>query len=308
MTTDTNLTQAIVTQAVIAKNHVPHSITGIPPALATTGRCDILAGYSVTGFNREPDISDSVVRQCNSLKNIMNARDAIILADAENAADSLLRHKPPDRANQFSPLGASVQICKNDKWIGTFRVVAVIRSNLVVERAGELLKWPQCKCRLIYETPMERMDLAVYRPKGKQRAAPRSFTSRGPDIVQAEMGTRELLASDSESSDIQMGSDSDEDIGMVNTEYWQLESSNNGNHKTGTFSQQGVIVCENGCNLNMIHTINAPTMWEDMSHGFVTARGFIYKLDPMQKSGNFPKLKIQIMEQPMQWTGLMKVY
>ena len=69
--------QEISTEAVIAKNQVPHATTGLPPALAMAGRCDILAGHSHTAFNRDPEIADSVIR-INNMNNIANARNAII--------------------------------------------------------------------------------------------------------------------------------------------------------------------------------------------------------------------------------------
>ena len=54
--------QEISTQAVIAKNHAPRTTTGLPTALAMTGRCDILAGHSHTAPNRDPEIADSVMK------------------------------------------------------------------------------------------------------------------------------------------------------------------------------------------------------------------------------------------------------
>lgn len=40
--------QEVLAQAAIARNHVPHTVTGIPPALAMTGRSDILAVHAAT--------------------------------------------------------------------------------------------------------------------------------------------------------------------------------------------------------------------------------------------------------------------
>ena len=89
--------QEILTQAVIAKNHVPHTTTGLPPALAMTGRCDILAGFSHTAFNHDPEIADSVMKANNGMRTIMNARNAIIFADAKNAVRTMISRKAPDR-------------------------------------------------------------------------------------------------------------------------------------------------------------------------------------------------------------------
>ena len=45
----------ILTMAVLSKNHAPHTIDGATPAMSILDRCDILAGYAQTAFNRNPD-------------------------------------------------------------------------------------------------------------------------------------------------------------------------------------------------------------------------------------------------------------
>ena len=133
-------TQEILTQAVIAKNHVPHAVTGIPPAMAMTGRCDILDGHGQTAFTHDPNASDSLIRTTNNLNNILNARNAIIAADASYAIKTMLSRKSPDRCmTHFAP-GVSVQIAMKQSWIGTYRVVSVLDSNLVLERANRIFK------------------------------------------------------------------------------------------------------------------------------------------------------------------------
>lgn len=154
-------TQEISTQAVIAKNHVPRAAPGLSPALAMTGRCDILAGHGRIAFNRDPEKCDSLLRMNNSMSNILHARNAIITADATNAIKTMLSRKSPDRYMiHFFP-GASVQIAMNHMWAGTFRVVCALGSNSILERASRLFKWPKCKTRLIHDMETERFDATV---------------------------------------------------------------------------------------------------------------------------------------------------
>ena len=153
--------QEILTQAVIAKNHVPRTATGIPPALAMTGRCDILAGYSHTAFNRDPEVADSVMKVNNNMRNIMNARNAIIHADARYAVRTMINRKAPDRFLNHFYVGASVQIAWGNVWSGTYRVLAVLDSNLVLGRAGRVSKWPKCKSRIIHDDSIRRFDTAT---------------------------------------------------------------------------------------------------------------------------------------------------
>ena len=77
--------QALLTLAVIAKNHAPHAVTGLPPAFAMTGRCDILSGSSTSIWEHDPMNHDSLIPQMNSLRKILEARNAIIQADSTHA-------------------------------------------------------------------------------------------------------------------------------------------------------------------------------------------------------------------------------
>ena len=163
-TQTTGPTQDILTQAVIAKNHAPHSVAGIPPAMAMTGRCDILAGHGYTALTHDPNASDSLIRATNNLNNILNARNAIIVADDSYAIKTMLSRKSPDRfMSHFAP-GSSVQIAIKQSWVGTYRVVSVLDSNLVLERANKISKWPKNKTRAIHDLENERSDHAVMEP------------------------------------------------------------------------------------------------------------------------------------------------
>ena len=87
----------ILTHASIDTHHLPHSATGIPPALAMTGRCDISSGYPHTAFNHDPEIAESVMEINNNVRNITNARNAIVFADAHRAVRTMMSRKAPDR-------------------------------------------------------------------------------------------------------------------------------------------------------------------------------------------------------------------
>ena len=72
----------------------------------------------------------------------------------------------------FFPIDSSVQIAHKHRWTGTFRVVAHLNSNLILEKAGQLFKWPKYKTRLLEESPEEACDEALFpkKPGKKSRA------------------------------------------------------------------------------------------------------------------------------------------
>ena len=70
---------------VISKNRDPNSTTGVPPELEMIGRCDILPGCAQAAFNRNPDSPTPGARKFNTVRNITNARNAAIRADANRA-------------------------------------------------------------------------------------------------------------------------------------------------------------------------------------------------------------------------------
>ena len=82
---DIRPSQTVLTQAAMARNHVPHSVTGIPPALAMTGRCDLLAGHAATAWSHYPDSTDPASLPANAMRNILVTRTAVMAADADRA-------------------------------------------------------------------------------------------------------------------------------------------------------------------------------------------------------------------------------
>ena len=149
--------QEILTRSAIAENHAPHTTTGLPPALAMTGRCDILAGYSHTAFNHDPEIADPVMKVINITRNITHARNAIISADANCAVRTMLPRKAPGLFSSHFCWRVSANRFRKSR-TGNYLVSAAMDSNLISERAGRVSKWPKCKSRLIHDDSLDRFD------------------------------------------------------------------------------------------------------------------------------------------------------
>ena len=113
---------------------------------------------------------DSLLQMNNSMSNISNSRNAIITADATHAIKTMLSRKSPDRyAIHFFPV-ESVQISMNHSRTGTYRAVAVMDSNLILERTDRLYKWPKCKTRTIHDMETERFGATVIPPGNETKA------------------------------------------------------------------------------------------------------------------------------------------
>ena len=61
-------------------------------------------------------------------------------------------------------MGASVQNALDKSWTGAYRVLAFMDSNLILERAGQVSKWPKCKSRLIHDDSLDRFDSSILSP------------------------------------------------------------------------------------------------------------------------------------------------
>ena len=126
--------QHVLTLASIARNRVPHLATGIPPALAMTGRADLLAGAASAIFDHDPLSDDIVIKQQDSMRNILNARNAVITATAKQALETCANRQLPDGSRDFFPVGSTAQMADRGKWAGSFRVIAHASSNLILEK------------------------------------------------------------------------------------------------------------------------------------------------------------------------------
>ena len=110
--------QALLTLAVIAKNHAPRAITGFPPSFAMTGRCDVASGAITCMWEHGPLTHDSLIPQMNALRKILEARNAVIQADSTHAIKACLSHNLIGRGQGHFPIGPSVQIAVDSQWVG----------------------------------------------------------------------------------------------------------------------------------------------------------------------------------------------
>ena len=151
--------QDVLAMASSARNPVPHSATGIPPALAMTGRADLLAGAASTIFDHDPASGDILVKQQNGMRNILNARNAAIAASARQALKTCDEGQLPDRSRAFYPIGSAGQISYRGFWKGSYRVIAHASSNLILEKGMQLSKWPKTKCRRVIGQDEDQLDV-----------------------------------------------------------------------------------------------------------------------------------------------------
>ena len=159
------------------------------------GRCDILAGMPQEAFKHSPDSGNNQFRQMNCLRNILNARNAIIHADANHVVKSCVSRTLGGRAELFFPIDSSVGIAPRKRRIGTFRAVAHMQSNLIPERAGRLFKWPKFKTSLRFGESDEVEIPNLTTPK----KLPRAEKSRSSNNPPGWAGRRAVISSDEES-------------------------------------------------------------------------------------------------------------
>ena len=86
-----------------------------------------------------------MMRVGNSTIAILNARNAIITADANNAIKTSMARKPPDRYMIHFPPGASVHIDPTQSRNGTYRVLSVLGSNLAMRLDRRLVNGRDAK-------------------------------------------------------------------------------------------------------------------------------------------------------------------
>ena len=145
---------------------------------------------------RGPEQADSLLRVDNSLITILNARNAIITADARNSIKTMLNRKSPDRYKIYFRHGSSVQIAMNQSWIGTYRVVSVLDRNLILDRASRLFKWPKCKTRTIRDVGTGRFGATVI-PQSGAKSIGDSLQETPTEIADQSLGSpndNEVLA------------------------------------------------------------------------------------------------------------------
>ena len=141
----TRPSQKVLTRAVMARHHVPRTVTGIPPGLAMTGRSVLLAGHAETEWTQNPDTVDPAVLQSNAMSHILAARTAVMAADAERALTTCLQRYLPDRSNEFYHIGDQVHIAMRGVWDGAWSDVAHAPRNPILEKEARLLSGPELR-------------------------------------------------------------------------------------------------------------------------------------------------------------------
>ena len=91
----------------------------------------------------------SLIPQMNSIREILEARNAAIQADSSQAVRAFLNPNLQDLGKEHFPIGPSVQIAADQQWGGAFRFIAHSAGNFPIERGNKILKWPKCKTRLV---------------------------------------------------------------------------------------------------------------------------------------------------------------
>ena len=143
---------ALLTRVDMARNHVPHTATGIPPPLSTAGRYDLLGGHADAAWNHDPGPLGPAVRQANSMRNILNARNAIIKADAKSAIVACANRNLCERSHEFTHAGSPVRIALRGERVGSCSVFGRSPSNVIFAKRRTAFKWPKYKARLPHLT------------------------------------------------------------------------------------------------------------------------------------------------------------
>ena len=163
---DSRPSKTVLTQVTMARNRAPHTVARIPPALAMAGRSYIRAWRAETEWSHDPLSSDPSARQANAVRNILNARNAIIASDSDRALVACASRNLPDRSREFHLVGSSVQIALRGAWSGQFRIIGRSRSNLILERGRQASEWRKYKVRRNSEQSHGRMGGAL-RPESE---------------------------------------------------------------------------------------------------------------------------------------------
>ena len=93
--------QRILTQSATARNHVPQTAAGRPPAMEMAGSCDLAAGDAATAWTHDPASSGPAAAQGGEMRNILNARAAVLRADAQRALTTCIGRNLPGRGQFF---------------------------------------------------------------------------------------------------------------------------------------------------------------------------------------------------------------
>ena len=105
----------------------------------------------------------------DAVRDIANARNAIIHAGANHAVQTRINRSAKDRSQIFFSLDSTVQIVHKHRRVGAFRALAHLRRNRVLGGSGYAFKWRKFKTRLVGESSGWRMGEMVF-PKNLKRS------------------------------------------------------------------------------------------------------------------------------------------
>ena len=124
------------------------------PAGARNDRKGRFIGWRASAaWNHDQGPINPAVRQAYAMRNISNARSALIQADSNRALVTCSNRNLPGRSHEFRPVGPSVQIALRGKWVGDFRAIGNSSSILILERGRKVTKRPKYKTRMILAQP-----------------------------------------------------------------------------------------------------------------------------------------------------------
>ena len=117
----------------MARNDFPHTAAGIPPALAMTWRCGLLAGHASGARPHDPEGNDPAAAHSDEMRHILKARTAVMQADAQRTLAACVNRNLPDRSKLFYPANDTVCVAILGAWIGAWRAIGHTGSKLILE-------------------------------------------------------------------------------------------------------------------------------------------------------------------------------
>ena len=255
--------QALLTQVTMARNRVHHTVTGAPPSLEMTGRCDFLSGHA-DAWNHDPQSADPAARQLNSMRNILNARNAIVSDGEKRALAKCDNRNLPDRSREFAPVGSLVQIEFRGEWVGAYRAAGLPRRNVILDKRRRVFKRPKYKIRMPLN-PMEEgmVKVGIPSPPGgieeetdvsDARVDPKRYHgSRNPSLYDAPQPM--ILDEDPE-----LFPDDENDVADLPLRYFAMIHRCRVSHQFRglNFTNQGILVCED-CDIERSIATPGPT-------------------------------------------------
>ena len=172
------------------RKQAPRPSAGIPLPLDMTERYDISGGRAATAWGFGPETLGFAVRQVDSARNIPNARNAIISADAKRALVDCGNRNFPDRSHEFIPVWPLAQIDLRGEWVGSYRVVGRSPGNGVPDKGRAVFKWGKYKARRTHSPTRRRFGACRDSTAARKRQRNRYCLSAQYPLGALVLGTR----------------------------------------------------------------------------------------------------------------------